>query len=407
MKLFGSRKTQSRTQEEKVTTAKDKARVVPQIKNKITASFIRIKADKKRAAIISSYAAAALILIVLVVTVGSRIWEPDAQGDDKNAQNPATDSSQKDEVLQDVILPFKPSEPTADEMVAINQGENEGENKRIESYKNFLLAVYDNKGVYIDTLIVGRLDKDSKKMDLVTVPRDTLLNISASTKKLGNIMQSEGGEVQRLANEISSITGFTFDYYAAITPQTVEKIVDAVGGMYYVVPIPMQSGAEGINILAGLQWLNGDKAQHMLKFTSGYPNGDIGRLETVHDFLLEFLSMYISGSEGPELGKLIEILAEDSEGNLNVEALKSFADILYDMDGSNIRFVTMPGENVKIRSNVYYEIAAVEWAEMINEYLNPYEQEVLLHNLDILMYDDSAKTVMSTCGEMVDYNSFN
>ena len=117
--------------------------------------------------------------------------------------------------------------------------------------------------------------------------------------------------------------------------------------------------------------------------------------------------MYISGSEGPELGKLIKILAEDSEGNINEEALKSFAHILYDMDGSNIRFVTMPGENVKIRSNVYYEIAAVEWAEMINEYLNPYEQEVLLHNLDILMYDDSAKTVMSTCGEMVDYNSFN
>ena len=220
-------------------------------------------------------------------------------------------------------------------------------------------------------------------------------------------MLSESGDVQRFANEISSITGFTFDYYASITPQTVEKIVDAAGGIYYVVPIPMQSGAEGINILAGLQWLNGDKVQHMLKFTSGYPTGDIGRLETVHDFLLEFLSMYISGSEGPELSKLIKILAEDSEGNINEEVLREFADILYDMDGSNIRFVTMPGKNVKIRSNVYYEVAAVEWAEMINEYLNPYEQEVLLHNLDILMYDDSAKTVMSTCGEMVDYNSFN
>ena len=406
MKLFGSRKTPSRLQE-KSRTATDGAGAVPEIKNKITASFLRIKADKKRAAVISSYAAAALILIVLFVTVGSRVWEKDDKISDKDTQTSESDTQQKEEVLQDVILPFNPSDSTADEMVAVNQGETEGENKRIESYRNFLLAVYDNKGVYIDTLIIGRLDKDDKKLDLVTVPRDALVNISESTKKISNMMLSESGDVQRFANEISSITGFTFDYYASITPQTVEKIVDAAGGIYYVVPIPMQSSAEGINIFAGLQWLNGDKVQHMLKFTSGYPTGDIGRLETVHDFLLEFLSMYISGSEGPELSKLIEILAEDSEGNINEEVLREFADILYDMDGSNIRFVTMPGKNVKIRSNVYYEVAAVEWAEMINEYLNPYEQEILLHNLDILMYDDSAKTVMSTCGEMVDYNSFN
>ena len=406
MKLFGSRKTPSRLQE-KSRTATDGAGAVPEIKNKITASFLRIKADKKRAAVISSYAAAALILIVLFVTVGSRVWEKDDKISDKDTQTSESDTQQKEEVLQDVILPFNPSDSTADEMVAVNQGETEGENKRIESYRNFLLAVYDNKGVYIDTLIIGRLDKDDKKLDLVTVPRDALVNISESTKKISNMMLSESGDVQRFANEISSITGFTFDYYASITPQTVEKIVDAAGGIYYVVPIPMQSSAEGINIFAGLQWLNGDKVQHMLKFTSGYPTGDIGRLETVHDFLLEFLSMYITGSEGPELSKLIKILAEDSEGNINEEVLREFADILYDMDGSNIRFVTMPGKNVKIRSNVYYEVAAVEWAEMINEYLNPYEQEILLHNLDILMYDDSAKTVMSTCGEMVDYNSFN
>ncbi len=407
MKLFGSRKTPSRPQEEKIRTAMDETRVIPQIKNKITASFIRIKSDKKRAALISTYAAAALILIVLFVTVGGRIWEPDAKNADKNTQTSDSVSQEKGEVLQNVILPLNPSDPAADEMVAVNQGETEEGNKRIESYRNFLLAVYDNKNVYLDTLIVGRLDTDSKKLNLVTVPRDALLNISGNTKRLSNIMLNEDGDIQRFANEISSITGFSFDYYAVLTPQAVEKIVDAVGGIYYVVPIPMYSNAEGINVSAGLQWLNGDKAQHMLKFTSGYPNGDIGRLETVHDFLLEFLSMYISGSEGPEIDKIIEILVENSEGNLNEEALKAFADILYDMDGSNIRFVTMPGKNVKIRNNVYYEIAAVEWAEMINEHLNPYEQEVLLHNLDILMYDDSAKTVMSTCGEMIDYNSFN
>ena len=172
-------------------------------------------------------------------------------------------------------------------------------------------------------------------------------------------------------------------------------------------PRAMNSSVEGISVSAGLQWLNGDKVRHMLKFTSGYPNGDIGRLETVHDFLLEFLSMYISGGEGPALDNVIEILVEHSEGNISKEVWSEFADILYDVDGSNINFVTMPGTNVRIKSSVYYEIAAVEWAEMVNEYLNPYEKELILHNMDILMYDAPAKTVMSTCGEMIDYNSFN
>ena len=189
MKLFGSRKSPSRPQE-KSRTATDGAGAVPEIKNKITASFLRIKADKKRAAVISSYAAAALILIVLFVTVGSRVWEKDDKISDKDTQTSESDTQQKEEVLQDVILPFNPSDSTADEMVAVNQGETEGENKRIESYRNFLLAVYDNKGVYIDTLIIGRLDKDGKKLDLVTVPRDALVNISESTKKISSMMLS-------------------------------------------------------------------------------------------------------------------------------------------------------------------------------------------------------------------------
>ncbi|MBO5975824.1 MAG: hypothetical protein J6P94_01420 [Oscillospiraceae bacterium] len=99
-----------------------------------------------------------MILIVLFVTVGSRVWEKDDKISDKDTQTSESDTQQKEEVLQDVILPFNPSDSTADEMVAVNQGETEGENKRIESYRNFLLAVYDNKGVYIDTLIIGRLD---------------------------------------------------------------------------------------------------------------------------------------------------------------------------------------------------------------------------------------------------------
>ena len=414
MKLFASKKTPHLGQNEKPKAVSDETKVIPRIENRIKASLAAQKADKKRAALVSICSAVVLLLAVLLVSVGSRIGE----NSPKTSESPALKESvsslypneEDAEGTADVILPFSPSERD-DEMLSVAQGETDGELVKKDNYRNFLFAVYDSKGTSVDTVFVGRLDTVEAKLDIVNIPRDTLINVSWEIKKISTVMLQEEGNSQRFLNELSSILGFSIDYYAFIEAKTVTKIVDAIGGLYYTVPINMISTAENVNISSGLQWLNGARAQQMLKFRigdngSGYAGGEVGRIETVQDFLMEILALYISGSEGPNVEKVIAALTENSEGNIDEDIWRRFAEILRETDGSNIHFATMPGQNVRIKNITYYEIAAVEWTEMVNEYLNPFDGEVVLHNLDILMYDPAADSVMSSCGEMVDMDSF-
>ncbi|MBE7017432.1 MAG: LytR family transcriptional regulator [Ruminococcaceae bacterium] len=410
MKLFGGKKPRQRSQPENFKAVSDETRVIPKLENRIKASFVRMKMDKKRAAAISIYSAAALLFVVLLASVGSRIVDnaPDKSEEPvfKEENFSDKDSNTENRGTANVVLPLIPSDPEDTGMMAIPHGEMDGEQLKKENYRNFLFCVYDNSGIYVDTIIVGRLDRVEGKLDIVNIPRDALINVSWDLKKISTVMQKENGDYQRFLNELSGILGFTIDYYAFVEAETVGKLVDAVGGLYYTIQRNMVSQAENINITSGLQWVNGAKAQQMLKFRSGYSDGELGRIEIVQDFLMEILSMYISGSEGKNLDKVIDTFSEYSEGNIDEEVLRNFAVILNEIDGINIRFATMPGKNVPIRNTTYYEISAVEWAEIINEHLNPYEQEIVLHNLDILMFDASSMTVMSTCGEMIDYDSF-
>ncbi len=415
MKLFGSKKSHRSVDSEKIRAVSEETKVLPRIQNRIKASYVRMKADKKRAALISIYVAAVLLFVVLAVSVGSRMWDVIREEADnsvlKEENHYDNGGKNEDSNTPDVVLPLIPSQRDEEDMLSVPHGETEVEQLKNSNYRNVLFAVYDNKGVMVDTIILGRIDTAANKLDFVNIPRDTLVNVSWDLKRISTVMQRENGDSQRFLNELSSILGFSIDYYALIESDTVADIVDAIGGLYYTVPINMVSVSENVSINSGLQWLNGARAQMMLKFCfgdngGGYPNGELGRIKTVQDFIMEILAMYISGSEGPHIDEVIKVLAENSEGNIDEAILRSFADILYETDGSNIRFATMPGANVRIRNTTYYEISAVEWAEMINEYLNPYDEEILLHNLDILMFEPEEKSIMSTYGEIIDYNSF-
>lgn len=417
MKLFGGSKRRTGSAPESGGAVSDETKVIPLKYNKIKAAVVRSKEDQKRAAKISIWTAAIVLLLILGVSVLSRVWDgkpaPEAEpSPDIVAEEMKT--ADDDSSGPDVILPVIPHEPEEIPGQQEYAQQSPGENAPNPSCRTFLFAVYDNKSVNLDTIIAGRLNREEGTMDIVNIHRDTLVNVDWDVKKIGTVMANEEGDAQRFLNELSCITGISVDYYAFVEAEAVEKIVDEIGGIYYTVPINMSYGdgnQTSFRINSGIQWLNGANAVQMLKFSmgnngTGYPNGELGRLETVQDFIMTILAMFISGSDGVSPDGIIEILLRDSESNLTEECLRNFAEQLQNMDGSNIRFGIMPGENVRIRSMVYYEIAPVEWAEMINEYLNPYSQEIVLHNLDILMFDESSRSVMSTCGEMVDYNSF-
>ena len=112
-----------------------------------------------------------------------------------------------------------------------------GMGQRRDGVSTILLAGTDAGGARTDALILLTLDQEKDRATLVSIPRDTLVNTNWSVKKI-NAAYSRGG-IDGLKKEISKIMGFVPDSYAVINLQAFEELVDAIGGVYYDVPVDM------------------------------------------------------------------------------------------------------------------------------------------------------------------------
>lgn len=279
---------------------------------------------------------------------------------------------------------------------------------RREDCYTFLITAMDQIGANTDTILVGRFDAAEKKLDVVNIPRDTLMNVPGSMKKVNAIVALEGGgtDVSKLEDRLADILGFKVDCYALANIRVIEQLVDCIGGVYYDVPRNMNYDDPTqnlhIHIEKGYQWLNGENAVKVLRYRqgnggTGYSDGDLGRIATQQDFLKSIASQMLTVGNIPHLTEAIEIFTGNVDTDLTSGNLAYFAREFLLMDKDNISFSTAPGEGVAISGVSYYQLDVDAWVELVNEKLNPYREPVGEENLDILRYSGAAGFV-STAG---------
>ncbi len=364
---------------------------------------------------------AVIVVLAAAAVIGYGIWEkaPDINSDGPvSLSQPESDGPDQVSELPVIQLPVPTTEvlePEETEDVSQQAYNEMPQNIRNQDCYTFLLAAYDQIGASTDTILVGRMDVAEGTLNVVSIPRDTLVNVSWGVKKINTVMVYEEKDPERFINELNSILGFTVDCYAFVDIRAVEKLVDAIGGVYYTVPRNMDYDDPTqdlhIHIPTGYQWLSGKQAVQVLRYrvgndNTGYPNGDLGRINTQHDFLMSIASQMLTLGNIPNIDKAIEIFEEYVVTNLETSNIAFFLREFMKMDPENIHFATLPGEGIGIRGGSYYEIDLVPWVEMINEYLNPFTLEIGSHNLDVLSWDENDGTVMSTTGEIIAFETF-
>ena len=285
---------------------------------------------------------------------------------------------------------------------------------RRENVYTFVILAYDQLEANTDTILVGRMDIDAGTLDMVNIPRDTLVNVSWGVKKLSSVLASEHGEMERFLEHLSNLVGFTADCYAIVNIQAVEKLVDCIGGVSYNVPRDMDYDDPSqdlyIHIPKGEQRLNGDEAVKVLRFRegnngTGYPNGDLGRIATQQDFLKSIAAQFLTLGNIPNMSNAIEIFQSNVKTDMTANNIAFFLHEFLKLDKDNVRFHTLPGRGVMIRGGSYLEVDLDQWVEIVNSYLSPYYQEITADNLNILQTDGDSG-VVSTTGETVPIESF-
>lgn len=285
---------------------------------------------------------------------------------------------------------------------------------RAEGMETFALMVLARGGNNIDSFFLGRLNRTEGRLDLVSLPRDTLVNVPWEVKKLTTVYAfSESGGAETL-DRLAGLTGFRADHYLVLTEDALAQVLDALGGVAFNVPVDMDYDDPDqdlhIHVRSGYRVLTGAECVQYLRFRTGndgggYPDGDLGRLSAQHRLLAALASQLLDRGGTAELERVIPLLLRLAETDLSPEALDAFAVSFGELTAEQVFFHTAPGSVVSIRGGSYYQLEPKDWAEMLNEALNPLAAPLRESDLDVLREfgEDGA---ISTSGRTVPLTDF-
>ena len=269
-----------------------------------------------------------------------------------------------------------------------------------ENKYTFLLAGLDDKGYNVDLVMLGSFDTAAHKIDIVTIPRPTVVDITPegdwpftlSTVYPKAEISEKGSGIEMLMDTATDLLGFRPDIYAFVELEAFKELIDAMGGVDFEVTEDMhysdpQQGLY-ISLEEGMQHLDGAQALGLVRFRMGGMVLNWDATGTQQAFLKAVTEQLLASGELPELSLITEIFSEHINTSLTASNIAYFARQLMICDAADINFHTIPSYGV--RTDQYYceYIDVNGWLEMVNEYLNPYAQPVSEENVNILTMAD-------------------
>jgi LCP family protein required for cell wall assembly len=274
---------------------------------------------------------------------------------------------------------------------------------RKQDVYTFLLCGTDDGNGGTDTIMVAAYDAKNQKMNVMSIPRDTMVNVSWSTKKINSTYNAGG--IQRLAKEVGNLIGFPVDFYVKVDLAGFVKLIDALGGVEFEVPYNMNyedpTQNLSIHVKKGMQHLDGETAVGVVRWRknndgTGYSSGDIGRIQTQQAFLAAVGEKCLNLGNITKVKEFAKIFADYVETDLSVGNLIWLAQQAMHMNMEQVHFFTMPGDySASYRGGSYVLPYAGKLAEAVNTYLNPYVTDVLEQDMDIMSITSSGKLVSS------------
>ncbi|MGH3863185.1 LCP family protein [Actinokineospora sp.] len=138
------------------------------------------------------------------------------------------------------------------------------------------LATGDAKGQRTDTIMLLHVPDNDTRPTLVSLLRDSLVDIPGKGKNKLNAAYAFGGP-KLLAKTVETETGLRLDHYMEIGFAGFADVVDAVGGVEMCLEAPIDDPLAGINLPAGCQELDGANALGYVRTRKG-PRADLDRV---------------------------------------------------------------------------------------------------------------------------------
>ncbi len=195
------------------------------------------------------------------------------------------------------------------------------------------LTTGDTAGKRTDTIMVAHIPDNDTPATLLSLPRDSNVEIPGQGVSKINAAFSIGG-APLLVKTVEGATGLRIDHYAEISFGGFAGIVDAVGGVEMDIPEEMRDTKTGAVIPAGRQELDGVQALAFvrMRYSSATPRSDLDRVVNQRKFIGALAGEIASAgtllnpfSVFPLIGEITDALTVDEEDHLHNLAGLGFA----------------------------------------------------------------------------------
>ncbi len=243
---------------------------------------------------------------------------------------------------------------------------------------NFLILGSDNAGGIsrTDVIIVASVDETNTNVALISLPRDTKIEVEEKTVKLNAIYPQKG--LNATIKVVEEILNLPIHNYIKMDYQGFEKIINILGGVIIDIEMPMvwDDYAQNLHIrlMPGKKRLNGEQALHYVRFRNdGYgdvsvtDSGYTGRVARQQKFIEALVNELSRPSNLGKLPTLIPQLKDAIRTNLTPSEMVKWASLAQDAKGFQIKSFVLPGR-ATIAETSYWIYDQSLLTTIINEY---------------------------------------
>ncbi len=196
-----------------------------------------------------------------------------------------------------------------------------------------------------DTIMVGRLDPLANTLRVISIPRDTLVDIPGNGTQKINAANAIGGP-ELAKTTISNFLDTPIEHYVVLNVHGLVDLVNELGGITVEVPKRMQymdwTAKLKIDLEPGVHTLTGNQAMGFVRFRHD-ALGDIGRVQRQEIFLRAVLDKALKPESWKHIPKLIEIAQNYISTDLSAQEILEMANFVRGVPKSNQLLTMMPG----------------------------------------------------------------
>lgn len=216
-----------------------------------------------------------------------------------------------------------------------------------------------------DSMIIISIDRDTKKIAMVSVPRDTLVDIPGHGQNKINAANALGG-AELARTTVEDLLDIEIPYYVKTNFDGFKEIVDTLGGVDINVEKRMYYPAENINLHPGPQRLDGYNALGYVRFRYD-ALGDISRTERQQKFLTALAKEMMQAKTIIKLPKLVPQIMAAVDTNLGVGDAIFLTRVASNLDSNNIVTATLPGAFYNYKGASYWKVDEAKAKVALNE----------------------------------------